>query len=177
MHTRTLLLAAVAALSLTACDAAVEQLTEEAAERAAEAAGAGDAEIDLDEDGGVSLETDEGSLQIGTGGELPDDFPSDIPLPDDYAVAASTAFSDETGQAFQVTLEAPGLDVTGFVEDEVVPGLESAGYEIVSQSTTTSGDVTFSNVAAENASSSVNVAAQEQADGEPIVTIQVFPAG
>ena len=179
MRIRTVLLVAATAVSLTACDSAMEQLTEEVAERAAEQSGAGDTEIDIDEEGGLSVETDEGSLNIDASGdgELPEGFPEGIPLPDDYTVTSSTSFSDADGEAFQVTMTAPGLDVTAFIEEDAAPGLESSGYEVTGQTTTTNNDVTFSTVTAEDGSSSVNIAAQEQTDGDPVVTVQVFPAG
>ena len=177
MRIRTSLLVAAVALSLAACDSAVEQLTEEAAERAAEAAGSGDTEIDIDEEGGLSVETDEGSLQIGAGGDVPEDFPDEIPLPADYTVLNSASFSGEDGQSFQVSMESEGLDVVAYIEDQVVPSLEDAGYEIANQSTTTTDGVNFSSVGAEGDEFQVSVRAAGQQDGAPFVTIQVFPAG
>ena len=178
MRTRTLLLVTIAALSLAACDAAVEQLSEEAVERVAEAAGAGDTEIDMDEDGGnISIETDEGSVQIGAGDgtELPEGLPDSIPLPEDYTVVSSSTFTDEDGESILVMLEVTDLDPTAFIEDEVVPGLESSGCEIGSQTTTSGSGGARSSVQAGCEDASVNVSALVGEDGGGIVNISVFP--
>ena len=178
MRTRTLLLVTTAALSLTACDAAVEQLSEEVVERAAEAAGAGDTEIDMDEEGGgISIETDDGSVQIGAGDgtELPQELPEVIPLPGDYTVVSSSTFTNDDGESILVMLEVEGLDPTAFIEDEVVPGLESGGYEIVSQTTASGNGGERSSVQAGSDDATVSVSALVGEDGGGIVNISVFP--
>ncbi len=73
--TRTILGALLASgmLLLAACSPG-EELTEQIAESQE---GVGDVEIDEDS-GEVSVESDEGSATFG-GGELPDDFPIDMP--------------------------------------------------------------------------------------------------
>jgi hypothetical protein len=74
----------VVALVAAGCAKAAEKALEEAIERQLEEEGGGDVNIDLDEDGGVvSIETEEGSIDIG-GTEIPDDFL--LPIPDQREV-------------------------------------------------------------------------------------------
>lgn len=64
-----------AVLVLAACQSAAENLTEKIVEQSA-----GVDNVDINTDTGqISIETDEGSINIG-GGEIPDGFP--VPLPD-----------------------------------------------------------------------------------------------
>lgn len=178
MRMTVLLLTGALALALAACDAAVEQIAEEAAERAVEADGGGDVEVDVDDDGGdISVETDEGSLQVAVGddADLPADFPEEVPLPDDFVVLSASSFTDDSGSSFLVSLQTEGLDVVAYLEQEVVPALEAAGYEIIGRTTNSTDAGTFANVAAESAATSVNVTAQDQGEGQQVVAVQVFP--
>ncbi len=70
---RTATILVAAALVVTACQSASEQLAEQVE-------GVTDVDIDLDT-GQIKIETDDGSMTIG-GGELPDGFA--VPLPDGY---------------------------------------------------------------------------------------------
>ncbi len=89
--------------------------------------GEGDNTIEFsDDDGG-------GSVTIG-GGEVPADFPDDIPLPDDYEITA--AFSGSTGEG------GLGANVSGVTAESVddlrttyEQALPDAGYTITSDST------------------------------------------
>ena len=64
--------------------------------------GSGDVELDIDEDdGSVSIETDEGSIQIG-GDQILDDFP--LPLPDYEEVAGVITQTDGGTTYTQVIL-------------------------------------------------------------------------
>lgn len=113
---RTLRLPALilgAVLVLTGCGG------EEIAERIAEEAGGAD-NVEIDPDSGeVHVEGSEGSFSIG-GGDIPDGFPDELPIPDGLEVAGSASFSGgEEGTAF-VQLQGGDYDeLTSFYESEL----------------------------------------------------------
>lgn len=105
-----------------------DRAAEELVERAAEEAGGGDVDIDADE-GGISVEGSEGSLEIGAGTEIPDWFPADFPLPDDHEVFSVVEGEREgrQGGVVAVTSSQSFEELESFF-DETLP---AAGYEIV----------------------------------------------
>lgn len=70
-----------------------EKATEKVTEKAIEAESGGDANVDIGKDGKVQIDTEDGSLSIGTG-EIPDSWPSDVPLPEDLDIVSSLATQD-----------------------------------------------------------------------------------
>lgn len=90
----------------------------------------GEVDLDLGEDGfSVEGEDGEGSFSFGGDGELPDDFPDDIPIPDDYEVVFSAGASDEAGGLGSTVYgfsEQSTDELTSFYEDE----LPANGYEV-----------------------------------------------
>ena len=129
MRLRTISIA-VSALAVFAagCDTIAEQVGEEVAEQAA----GGEVDLDVDESGGnISVETSEGTMSFGGGGELPASFPEDLPLPaGDYEVASS--FEGSGGDAGDLRLQTAVMTTAAY--DDVVAHFESAlpdaGWEI-----------------------------------------------
>jgi len=162
-----------AVLSFTACGNA----TETGIEKLIESQGGGDVDLDLNGDGGLSVQTEEGGMSIDEDGnfvitdangsvvtgnadsesgefnmesedgsfssgsttELPEQWPTEIPEPDDLAIVSASVISSDTEQAITVTGTA---DDEGFVES-YGGVLQSAGFD--EESTFTSGD-TINNV-------------------------------
>ena len=151
---RAALGAATAVFSLalvTGCGS--DEIAERATERALEGAADGSADVDLDDDGGIKVETDEGSLSVGQ--DLPDDFPVDeVPLPEGDVLSGMSM----AGQGWTVSMAVPGA------ADEVAPQvrsmLESAGYEI--EASTEAGEMTIYTATDDTYALTVSVAA----DGE-----------
>ncbi|WP_261818521.1 hypothetical protein [Nocardioides sp. OK12] len=105
-----------------------DTLAEKGMEKAMEAGSGGDAVVDVDSDAGtVTIEGEDGSLSVG-GGELPESFPEDVPLPDQayQVVSAMELGGDE--EMIMAALLVPGGDVAGTVE-HLEAGFEEAGYE------------------------------------------------
>ena len=132
---RAALGAATAVFSLalvTGCGA--EKIAEKATEKALEGAAQGSADIDLDEDGGMKIETDEGSLSVGQG--LPEDFPSDdVPLPEGEVLSGMSM----SGEGWSVSLAVDGA--ADDVVSQVSSMLDSAGYK--TEATTQTGGMTI----------------------------------
>lgn len=97
-----------------------------------------DANVQVDDEGSISIESDEGSIEIG-GGEVPEDFP--FPLPPDAEVIASFSqdTEDETNQQVTVTFDADEFDdVVELYEDY----LDDEGFEVTRSDLTAEGDRT-----------------------------------
>lgn len=127
---QTAMLALTAAL-LAGCSG--EAIGERIAEEAVEQAGGGDGEVDIDLDddsGSIAIESSEGSMSMGAGGELPASFPEDLPLPEgEFQVMSSFEQSNaEDGLELQTALMTSGSveDVAAYFEE----ALPAAGYEI-----------------------------------------------
>lgn len=101
--TRTAALLATSALALLtagcggAADKVSEQVAEKAVEQAIESETGGDVDIDASGDGSVEIETDDGSMSFGTG-EVPADWPEDVPLPDELVVQSGSTSAAADGQ-------------------------------------------------------------------------------
>lgn len=118
----------------TACGAAAEKVGERAAERAIEAQGGGDVDLDLD-DGGFSIETDEGSasmdvdgnLRVDTedgsftagSGEVPAGWPDDVGFPAGLEVLAGFEQTSGEEATANITATVPGsaAEAVAFYED------------------------------------------------------------
>lgn len=143
--TRTI--AGVAALALLGAGCSSEAITERIAEEAAEQMAGDDVEIDLDGEGGeMSVETSEGSLQMGAGGSVPEAFPEGLPLPDvEYEVANSfetTNSDDELQVQMSLVTSAPVEEVESYLEQT----LPDSGWDVTDTRRQSSGDflnVTF----------------------------------
>lgn len=156
---RILALVATAGL-LVGCGAAADRLTEEAlekgAEEIAERGGAGDVDVELDDEG-LSVEGEDGSLNAGS--ELPEDWAEDLPLPDqDYEIlsAMSQTQEDGTSQQAHMTLDGDAKELQAFYE----AALADAGWEVSSSHSTSSGERT-----------SLGVVGNKPDDRKVIVTI------
>ncbi|UFU03201.1 hypothetical protein LQF12_00890 [Ruania suaedae] len=154
------MVAAIALASVTGCS--VESLVEEGFERAVEQGNDGEnVDIDLDsENGGFVVESDEGSFSVG--GDLPADFPADIPLIEGEILSASSMQSaDASGWAVQIQAEGEGafdraeqaLRDAGFTEGEeslsvaagdlVMAGLVNDRWQVLLSAIDTEGVVSY----------------------------------
>jgi len=90
----------------------------------------GDVSVDPDS-GSVDFEGEDGSgsVNVGEGSEVPDDFPSDVPLPDGTLVSSSSfGTDDDKTWGLVYTFDDPGS-----VLDDYRDALEDAGYEIAGE--------------------------------------------
>lgn len=115
---RYLVAAAAAVLSLTACGGG----SDNAIEQAIEDATGGSVDINTDGDGNVQIDTEDGSFSSGGSAEVPDDFPSDVPLPD--GIGLTTTLSDESGWY----LYYESGDLTAEYCEDFLASYEDAGF-------------------------------------------------
>lgn len=109
---------------------------EEIAERAAEEAVGGDVEVD--DEGNITVETSEGAVAIGAQ-ELPDDLPDELPIVDDLEVVSS--FSQTTDGARAVTFQAVTTQSFEDVQAFYAEQLEAEGWTITGESEAELGGV------------------------------------
>ena len=125
------------AFSLTACGNA----TETGLANVVESETGGDVDLDDgdDDDGGVSIQTEDGSFSSGATTELPGEWPGDVPKPDGLAITSAAVIGSGTERAINVT---GTVDDEGFVES-CGSELEAAGFN---EDWTFESDGTISNV-------------------------------
>ena len=131
-----------------------------------------DGEIVMQSDGDeTTFQSEDGEVVIGSStGELPDDFPSEIPLPDGLAIEYTQSMSMDEGQSFIVGGNVGG-DI-GDVMDEYVTSLEAAGFTQLQLTTMPEGGF----FAYDNGTWGVGGSVGEGADGAAAFVITVTPA-
>lgn len=55
------------------------------------------------ENGETVIETEDGSAVVSASGDLPDGFPSTVPVPDGLTILVAQSFTDDTGEMFVIT--------------------------------------------------------------------------
>lgn len=95
------------------------------------------ASVDNDVDAAVDQETTEAAVDLA--GEVPADFPDDIPLPPDAEVLSGTSLDDGDVVGFSLVLQPAGS-----IEDvatDLATRFETSGYTVDDLGEMTSGDV------------------------------------
>ncbi|MDH3517521.1 MAG: hypothetical protein OEM66_01190 [Acidimicrobiia bacterium] len=104
---KVLLVAVIAALS--GCATAAENLAENAIENAIENDLGGDASVSVDDDS-IQITSDDGSIAMGEGADLPEGFP--LPVPD----GGTVFYSATDASAMVVMLEYPASMLEELIE-------------------------------------------------------------
>lgn len=112
------------AAALTACG--IDQLAEEGLERAIEEGASGEVDVDFDDEGGISVDSSDGSFQVGSR-ELPEGFPADEVPMIDGEILASSRIAENDEEVWSVTLLAGSSVDDAFTEAR--DGLTGAGFE------------------------------------------------
>ena len=121
---RRILVLVVAVLLVAACGNAAEEV----AERAIEAGGGGDVDIEFDEDGETGefvIESDEGTQTISVGAdELPDGLT--VQVPDGYEILASSSFASDEESLISVSLHYPESELESLIQhfDDLFDGVD-----------------------------------------------------
>jgi len=152
-------------LGLAGCSS----IAEEAAERTVE----GVTGVDIDEDGEkITIEGEEGEqVEIGSGTELPEDFPSDVPVYEDAELLASSTLTEGEAQNYYLSLQTTDSfeDVVAWYKDE----MESAGWELEADSVTTSGGTSSAILGYKKDIAQASFAIAQDENGETVITNNV----
>lgn len=151
---------------LTGCSAMADKAGEKVAEKGMEAAGGGGVDIDSEGDGKVTIESDEGSLEVG-GSDLPDGFPDDVPLPDDFEIEAAMSMGTADNQTFTVRMTSPDADVDQTFED-LKSRSEAAGFEVLSSNTMSGDGHELRSATMSNSDWNASISVSGEADGTSV---------
>ena len=169
---RSLLLVPLIAVGLAACGGAQEAVSERIVE---EVAGEG-VDLELGDDGQIaSIETEDGSLEMNAGAEVPEEWPDDVPLFDD-GVLGSSLVSTSDGQTF-ISIDYSTDRGAADVVDGLIAVYESAGFTTTATSNMGEGSESVSIYAGERDGTTVSVSAASATDSPTVVILGLgFPA-
>lgn len=127
-------------------DDVADKVTEKVAESGGE-----DVDVDIDSDSGdMTIESADGSkMQMGTA-ELPENWPSEIPLPDDYELNQALSTNQSNSPSFTIggTLAQDSTEVF----DEITAAFVAGGWTETTKATNSFDGGTNSNASYENGS-------------------------
>ena len=146
-----------------------EETIEEAIEQSIESEG-GQAEVDISE-GEFTVKTEEGETSWGTGTEMPDNFPKDVPLYPDMTPTSSMSGQDDGKEFFFVSFESrdPGEKIYNWYGKE----LSSGGWAIDFESSSASDGGKFYQISGSNGTYLTYVAITEESGGVTSVGLDV----
>lgn len=165
-----------------------ERLTEEVIEKAIEREGGGDVEIDLDEgemtiqgddgevnisadDETVEIESDDSKITIGTGADMPDGFPGNVPVYPDMEIATSWKASDDDGKnsySISATSDKSTDEIFNWYKDKL------SGWDIEGEFTVNTDEGKTSNLTAKDGTYIVNIMVMETEDEGTVVVQNVM---
>lgn len=155
--TTTALAVTAALLVASGCDSAGEQVAEGIAEQAA---GEGvDVDVDVDGDD-VTIDSEDGTSNFSTSGDLPEGWPDFLELPDGATLAGSTAVETDGGRQMTAngTTDLSPPKLLAHVEDQL------DGWNQTAKSNVGSNGSTLLNVSWERDGETANLAVN-RADG------------
>lgn len=161
-------LCAVLGAGAVACGGgdSTDDAADELAEQIAEASGDGNADVEIDSDSGqVDVETSDGQFSVGESTELPEDFPSDIPLPADYELTSAITSTTEGSEGWTLSGTLP--DATEDTFDDLVAQFTDDGWTNQSDASGMTGGGTASTAMLDNGTWSVIVSVQVGVDDMP----------
>ncbi len=137
-------LASALAVVLTGCGNAVENIVEGNVERAIENELGESADVEIGEDS-FSVDTEEGSITAGAG-SVPEDFPTDVPLPDGEVVFAQRL---ETADGFSWSVIVTSDADPGALADQLRGELTDNGFTVEEASEFSGADTAGGTILAE----------------------------
>jgi hypothetical protein len=113
-------------LATSGCGAIAEKITEEGAERIIESETGENVEIDLNGEGGISVQSDDGESVFRVVTEIPAEWPNSVPRPDGLVID-SGSFIKAEGETLMTLLGSPNGSAIDFTDAYAV-ALDAAGF-------------------------------------------------
>ena len=168
-------------------DKITEKVTEEIIEKAIESEGGEDVEIDLD-DGEMTIQSDDGEVNIsaddetveiksddvemtiGTGAELPEGFPGNVPVYPDMEIITAWEVTDEGKDSYSIsaTSDKSTDEIFNWYKDKL------SGWKTEMESTTNTDDGKMSTMAVSNGTYGVTIMVMETEDEGTVVVQNVM---
>ncbi|HWJ60323.1 MAG TPA: hypothetical protein VNS19_00010 [Acidimicrobiales bacterium] len=158
---------AAAVLFLSSCGAAAEKAGEKATEKLIEEQTGGSVDVNTDGDGSVEIKTEDGSATFGTG-EVPEEWPEFLTLPDDLEIQSGSTMDASDGRLVSI------VGVTNESPEDILDRYKEAltDWEISGETTSTGGGSTLTGAQWDNSEARVTLAASDaQDDGKTFLTL------
>lgn len=97
----------------------------------------GTVSLDGDEDGGrLTIDSSDGSVTLSaeSDGQLPEDWPSQVVLPDGGSINSSASFASDEGEAWQVSVGYEGTAPADLIE-HMTTELRNSGFTVTGEAT------------------------------------------
>lgn len=122
-----------------------EKITEKVIEKAIESEGGDNVDIDLD-DGEMTIESDDGEVNISTGADLPDNFPDNVPVYPDMEIISSWAVTEDDKDSYSINglTDDAGDDVFAWYKSKL------SGWDIENEFSASGDDVKTSSLSAKS---------------------------
>ena len=122
-----------------------EKITEEVIEKAIESEGGENVDIDLD-DGEMTIESDDGEVNISMGADLPDNFPDNVPVYPDMEIISSWAVTEDDKDSYSINglTDDAGDDVFAWYKSKL------SGWDIENEFSASGDDVKTSSLSAKS---------------------------
>lgn len=162
---------ALGALAVGGAACSSEDVADRVAEGIAERGSDEDVDFDIDsESGRVDVSTPDGDFSLGSD-ELPDGFPSEVPLPDGLTVVTSMRMGEGDTTAFTVVGQVD-RDASA-VADEVTGAFDDEDWEETMRSTSSFGDTESTTAGYTNGDWTVSLSVTGGSDGGADVNYSV----
>ena len=163
---------AITAAGLVAIGSAAACSPENIAEDIIEAGSDGQVDVDSD-DGEITVETEDGSATLSSSGDLPEGFPSAVPVLEGDITFSQSISTGESGTSYTVLVDVSDTVADAF--SEVKSDMTAAGFETTSETTVSTDDGAWSTATFTSADHQVIVSVTDAGD-TTTVSYGVTPA-
>ena len=165
---------AVAAAGLVAIGSASACSAENIAGDIIEAGSDGQVDVDID-DGEVTVETEDGSATLSSSGDLPEGFPSDVPVLEGAITFSQSIDTGESGTSYTVLVDVSDTVADAF--SQVKSEMTAAGFETTGETTVNTDDGAWSTATFTSADHQVIVSVTDAGDSTTVSYGVTPPAG
>lgn len=160
--------------SLVGCGKVSEKASEKITEKALEQAGGGDVKVDIDKDtgeasiSGTDSKGNKTEFSLGST-DLPENWPKELSIPDGFSVMTSNTMA--LGEGGMNTVIAGGKGDVKKLVGAYKKDLSKAGYEVLSENSTTQGDTAMKMLTVKKELTSITINVSTSPEEDPPTTL------